>query len=264
MKTITFELNSDDENDNTSANEKLYHSKNINEFKKVIEKQRQIFLKFGTTLDKISSKLMESRYSIEYLENFDSIKSFLNSKGLISPKNRKEFFDWYFKQIAKSNPKLKLTDLDSYPKLDRFDILEFSQLLTKEAESEFIKNKNKLNNKVTEPFKNIKLVDCFKSVSDYTKIMLLLSEKELIEPNTHYWIDSKSANKAYIINLIKSLKSKGYFKKEISLKYELAKSIIFNTFNVEVKSNRTYYKELNAKEFDFIPTESAISNSRKK
>lgn len=144
MKTITFELNSDDENDNTSSNEKLNQSEIIEKYKKVLDEQRKIFKNFKTALDNISTFLMDGLYSNEYLENFDSIKGFLKSKGLISPKNKKEFFDWYFKQIAKRNPKLKLTDFDLYPKLERSDIIEFTQLLTMEAENELSKVKRKL------------------------------------------------------------------------------------------------------------------------
>lgn len=250
MKKITFNTTKAEEN------EKLPELEKIEKLKKVQETLKKNSKIIETAFLNFRSQLMEMKYSAEYLENFDSIKSFLNGKGLISPKNRKEFFDWYFKQIASENPELKVSDLDSFPKLERIDIIKFSKLLTSEIESELLKKNNKSKEKQEESRKNVKLIDCFKSVSDYSKIMLLLSNKELIEPNTHFWINSKAANKAFIVNLIKALQAKGYFKKEISLNYKLAKSIILNTFNVEIKSNRTYYKEVRFQYYDFIPIKS--------
>ncbi|MDJ1481754.1 hypothetical protein QNI16_14735 [Cytophagaceae bacterium YF14B1] len=79
---------------------------------------------------------------------------------------------------------------------------------------------------------NLRLIDIFKKVSYYHRIMAILVEKGLCYPNTFTWIDQAPGSKTRIIFLLKRMRVKGFFSEDpTNEEYQL---IAKNTFSLKV------------------------------
>lgn len=143
MKTITFEFNSDDENDKNSLKKSDFNLNDVRELQKKLSELHQ------ASAEGLSKVVYYNKISLDYAMNLESVNSFLNIRGLISPNKKIEFLNWFFDKVTKANSISEPLYFLGYPNLERKDIIEFAQLLTMEAESELIKTKRKLNREKT-------------------------------------------------------------------------------------------------------------------
>ncbi len=105
----------------------------------------------------------------------------------------------------------------------------------------------------------ILFIDLFRNVSDYNEIIELLARRELIDPVTKIWIDTKKGKATYLIAILKDLKGKGYYKTPASVENKTYRSIAINTFGMSLKIDTV--KRANPLNFhlNFIPPCSSIS-----
>jgi hypothetical protein len=93
----------------------------------------------------------------------------------------------------------------------------------------------------------------FEKKENYDSIIKILAQQGYIDEHTCIWIDEKKGNKAILICILKYLKQKGYFKKDLAIKSETYKAIAKNIFRVDVGID--HIKRVKPDEYDmtFIP-----------
>jgi len=103
------------------------------------------------------------------------------------------------------------------------------------------------------------LFKAFEDISKYKKVMELLVSQNFIYPNSYKWKDKKSGYKNRICAFLKDMEGKNYFHKDVVLNYDLCKTIAKNTFNVDIKSNKTFYESTLSPDLeDLIPFSTTI------
>jgi hypothetical protein len=103
------------------------------------------------------------------------------------------------------------------------------------------------------------LYKAFEDISQYNKVMGLLVSQNFIYPNSYKWKDKKSGYKNRICAFLKDIEGKNYFHEDIVLNYDLCKTIAKNTFNVDIKSNKTFYESILSPDLeDLIPFSTTI------
>ena len=111
------------------------------------------------------------------------------------------------------------------------------------------------NNK-PEPL-NLTLIDIFEDISKYVHVMGLLVKKKNIQQHTFIWKDARKGHKSTIINILKNLCNKGYYKSKYAfVTNQFCIDIAKNTFNIEVKMSTA---EKSKDSLDYIPYATAIS-----
>ncbi|MGP8216219.1 MAG: hypothetical protein ACLQQ4_11680 [Bacteroidia bacterium] len=111
----------------------------------------------------------------------------------------------------------------------------------------------------TIPEKKLMLFDIFIDETKYKYIMNLLVEKGYCQSETFYWKERKGMNKGFLVAILKDLELKKYYKNDIEFNFEVCKVVAKNTFNINIKSNKTFYTEVVPKQLEFIPFVSQIS-----
>jgi len=103
------------------------------------------------------------------------------------------------------------------------------------------------------------LYKAFEDISQYKKVMELLVSQKFIYPNSYKWKDKKSGYKNRICAFLKDMEGKNYFHEDVVLNYDLCKTIAKNTFNVDIKSNKTFYESILSPDLeDLIPFSTTI------
>ncbi len=141
--------------------------------------------------------------------------------------------------------------------------LSFEEVLTikeaiNEAQDMYINGKadrDMGDNEKAEPEK-IELL--FEHISKYNKIMEILVSKGLISQGTHLWKDEKNGNKAYLVAIIKNLRTKGYYKNNARLTNEQIVKICKKSFGWVVGIDTVKKTKTNSFKLDFIPLASTI------
>lgn len=114
------------------------------------------------------------------------------------------------------------------------------------------------NNLVPPIHKATKLIELFDHTSKHKKVMNLLVEQEKIAPYTFIWRDFGGGYKSNVVSLIKDLQQKGYFKSSSPLNSNQTRTVIKNTFGVDVSVSTIKHAKFNAREFAFIPPADAL------
>ena len=82
----------------------------------------------------------------------------------------------------------------------------------------------------------LKLIDIFEDISKYVHIMGLLVEKKNIQEHSFIWKDTCKGHKSTIINILKDLSNKGYYKSEYTpVTNQFCIDIAKNTFNIKIR-----------------------------
>jgi hypothetical protein len=79
-----------------------------------------------------------------------------------------------------------------------------------------------------------KLIDLFEKTSDYFLIINILVEKGHIHEKSYLWIDLEKGWRGLLIAILKDLKNKGYFKREIKITNQTYLSVAQNTFGQSI------------------------------
>lgn len=110
---------------------------------------------------------------------------------------------------------------------------------------------------ITEDKKCWLLINIFGSEIKYHKVAKILIGKNIFATD-YSWIDYGKGSKCLMVQVIKHLKVRGYFKKNFTLTNEIIKEIIWNSFREDVSID--YIKHIYVKDItiDYIPDASNI------
>lgn len=114
------------------------------------------------------------------------------------------------------------------------------------------------NNLVPPIHKATTLIELFEHISKYQKVMALLVKHKKVAAITFKWKDLNNGYKSYVAYLVKELQQKGYFKSSSMLNSDQTRTIIKNTFGVDVSVSTIKHANCDSNEFAFIPTASAL------
>ena len=166
----------------------------------------------------------------------------------------REYIDWWF-------PDYKNTFI---PNLINDYLLEYCQEYVNDLELKRKKILQKLltpnqadeqgNGKPEAP--NLTLIDIFEDTSKYVHIMGLLVSKGYLQENSFIWKDTKKGHLSAVVNIIKNLGNKGFYKKEYTpLANQFCIDVAKSTFNIELKMSTA---EKAKDTFSWIPYPSTI------
>ncbi|HOY32406.1 MAG TPA: hypothetical protein PKW80_11045 [Bacteroidales bacterium] len=115
-----------------------------------------------------------------------------------------------------------------------------------------IKKSTKRNKTETTVKNHIDYSALFKSDALFTKAMLLLAEKKLIDGISYKWLGNKKT-KSFLAMIIKTFQSRGYYKEGVSLKNPLIKEIVKDFFMFDVKMDTIKHTKIDSSSVKFIP-----------
>jgi hypothetical protein len=113
------------------------------------------------------------------------------------------------------------------------------------------KHKPSENNKA---INQIPFPECFVNNDVYNQFIQLMVEKGHLSEENHAWIDTKKGNKSLLVAIIKSLRSKGYYREDIKLTDERIQEICSGEFNLPIGINTVKKAQPGKFDLSFIST----------